>query len=131
MNALTRWALAVVAGRGYLQLLGLSLLRGRDFEDQDGLPGKETVIVSHALAVRYFQNQDPVGKQMRLYDRDNKPRPWMTIIGVAVDPRIDRALAPLAIGVALGLIVMIFGSLTGGSFNPARSFGPAIVSGET
>jgi glycerol uptake facilitator-like aquaporin len=54
----------------------------------------------------------------------------MTIIGVAVDPRIDRALAPLAIGVALGLAVMIFGSLTGGSFNPARSFGPAIVSGE-
>jgi glycerol uptake facilitator protein len=54
----------------------------------------------------------------------------MTIIGVAVDPRIDRALAPLAIGVALGLVVMIFGSLTGGSFNPARSFGPAIVSGE-
>src|SRR3954447_4560128 len=54
----------------------------------------------------------------------------MTIIGVAVDPRIDRALAPLAIGVALGLVVLIFGSLTGGSFNPARAFGPAIVSGE-
>jgi glycerol uptake facilitator protein len=54
----------------------------------------------------------------------------MTIIGVAVDPRIDRALAPFVIGVALGLVVMIFGSLTGGSFNPARSFGPAIVSGE-
>jgi MIP family channel proteins len=54
----------------------------------------------------------------------------MTIIGVAVDPRIDRALAPLAIGVALGLGVLIMGSLTGGSFNPARSFGPAIVSGE-
>lgn len=54
----------------------------------------------------------------------------MTIIGVAVDPRIDRALAPLAIGVALGLGVMIMGSLTGGGFNPARSFGPAIVSGE-
>jgi glycerol uptake facilitator len=54
----------------------------------------------------------------------------MTIIGVAVDPRIDRALAPFAIGVALGLVVIIMGSLTGGSFNPARSFGPAIVSGE-
>jgi MIP family channel proteins len=54
----------------------------------------------------------------------------MTIIGVAVDARIDRALAPFAIGAALGLVVIIMGSLTGGSFNPARSFGPAIVSGE-
>ena len=54
----------------------------------------------------------------------------MTIIGVAVDPRIDRALAPLAIGVALGLGVLVMGSLTGAGFNPARSFGPAIVSGE-
>jgi MIP family channel proteins len=54
----------------------------------------------------------------------------MTIIGVAVDPRIDRALAPLAIGVALGLGVLVIGSLTGAGFNPARSFGPAIVSGE-
>src|SRR3954451_2727932 len=54
----------------------------------------------------------------------------MTIIGVAVDPRIDRALAPLAIGVALGVGVLIMGTLTGAGFNPARSFGPAIVSGE-
>src|SRR3954471_8897847 len=54
----------------------------------------------------------------------------ITIIGVAVDPRIDRALAPLAIGAALGVGVLIMGSLTGAGFNPARSFGPAIVSGE-
>jgi glycerol uptake facilitator protein len=53
-----------------------------------------------------------------------------TIVGVALDPRVDRALAPLAIGVSLGLAVMILGSLTGGSVNPARAFGPALVSGE-
>jgi MIP family channel proteins len=54
----------------------------------------------------------------------------LTIVAVAVDPRVDRALAPLAIGAALGLGVMIMGSLTGGSFNPARAFGPDLVSGE-
>jgi glycerol uptake facilitator len=54
----------------------------------------------------------------------------LTIVAVAVDPRVDRALAPLAIGGALGLGVMIMGSLTGGSFNPARAFGPDLVSGE-
>jgi glycerol uptake facilitator protein len=53
-----------------------------------------------------------------------------TIVGVAVDPRVDRALGPLAIGAALGLAVMVMGSLTGAGFNPARSFGPALVGSE-
>jgi MIP family channel proteins len=52
------------------------------------------------------------------------------IVGAALNPRIDRALAPLVIGGALGLGVMVFGPLTGAGFNPARSFGPALVSGE-
>jgi MIP family channel proteins len=52
-----------------------------------------------------------------------------TIIGVAVDPRVDRALAPLAIGAMLGLAVMVIGPMTGAGVNPARSFGPALVSG--
>ncbi|MBN1530371.1 MAG: aquaporin, partial [Thermoleophilaceae bacterium] len=54
----------------------------------------------------------------------------ITIMGVAVDPRSDRALGPLVIGVALGGAVMAIGPLTGGAFNPARAFGPALVSGE-
>jgi MIP family channel proteins len=35
--------------------------------------------------------------------------------------------APLAIGTTLGFIVMVGGPLDGGSFNPARWFGPALV----
>jgi glycerol uptake facilitator protein len=50
-----------------------------------------------------------------------------TIVGVGLNPRIDRALGPLAIGVTLGLAVMIMAPLTGAGFNPARSFGPALV----
>jgi MIP family channel proteins len=52
------------------------------------------------------------------------------IVGAAVDPRSDRALGPFAIGAALGLAVMVLGPLTGGSLNPARAFGPDLVSGE-
>ena len=53
----------------------------------------------------------------------------LTIMGVAVDPRWT-APGPLAIGAALGLGVLVFGPLTGAGFNPARAFGPALVSGE-
>ena len=52
------------------------------------------------------------------------------IVGVAVNPRSDRGWAALVIGGTLGLLVMVAGPLTGAGFNPARSFGPAIVSGE-
>jgi glycerol uptake facilitator protein len=50
------------------------------------------------------------------------------IVGVAVNPRGQKEWAALVIGGTLGLGVMIMGPLTGAGFNPARSFGPAIVS---
>jgi MIP family channel proteins len=52
------------------------------------------------------------------------------IMTFAVNPRGLRDWAGLGIGLALALPVMVFGPVDGGSFNPARSFGPAIVSGE-
>jgi glycerol uptake facilitator protein len=54
---------------------------------------------------------------------------WV-VVGVAVNPRATKEWAALAIGGALGMAVMVFAPLTGAGFNPARSFGPAIVSGE-
>jgi MIP family channel proteins len=54
---------------------------------------------------------------------------WV-IFGVAVNPHAAKEWAALAIGAALGMAVMVFAPLTGAGFNPARAFGPAIVSGE-
>jgi glycerol uptake facilitator protein len=54
---------------------------------------------------------------------------WV-IVGVAVNPRATKEWAALAIGAALGMGVMVLAPLTGAGFNPARSFGPAIVAGE-
>jgi MIP family channel proteins len=52
------------------------------------------------------------------------------IVGVAVSPSGIKDWSGLVIGGALGMAVMVIGPLTGGSFNTARSFGPALVSGE-
>jgi MIP family channel proteins len=49
------------------------------------------------------------------------------IVGVAVNPAGLKDWAGLAIGCTLGLLVMIFGPLTGAGLNPARALGPAIV----
>jgi MIP family channel proteins len=50
----------------------------------------------------------------------------LTVLAVALNPE-TRRWAALAIGGALGMLVMVLGPLTGGSFNPARWFGPALV----
>ncbi len=49
------------------------------------------------------------------------------VVGVAVNPQAVREWAGLAIGATLGLAVFVGGALTGGSFNPARAFGPALA----
>jgi MIP family channel proteins len=49
------------------------------------------------------------------------------IVGVAVNPHGVRDWAGFAIGATLGAAVMILGPVSGGSFNPARAFGPAIA----
>jgi MIP family channel proteins len=52
------------------------------------------------------------------------------IVGVAVNPSGAKDWAGFVIGTTLGALVMVFGPLTGAGFNPARAFGPGLVSGE-
>jgi aquaporin NIP len=52
------------------------------------------------------------------------------IMAVATDTRAVGAAAAIAIGATVGLDAIFGGPVTGASMNPARSFGPALVSGE-
>ena len=52
------------------------------------------------------------------------------IVAVATDTRGVGAAAAIAIGATVALDAMFGGPVTGASMNPARSFGPALVTGE-
>ena len=54
----------------------------------------------------------------------------LAVLAVALGARAAKDWAPFAIGATLGLGVMVIGPLTGGSLNPARWFGPALVGNE-
>jgi len=51
----------------------------------------------------------------------------LVILAAVYSVKSAKEWAPLAIGTTLGFIVMVGGPLTGGAFNPARWFGPALV----
>ena len=53
----------------------------------------------------------------------------LVIISVATDARAAGGFAGMAIGLCVVFLVWIGGPVTGGSMNPARSLGPALVSG--
>ncbi|MCG2621014.1 aquaporin family protein [Arthrobacter sp. I2-34] len=51
----------------------------------------------------------------------------LAVMAVAVDKRAPKGWAGLVIGLAVACAILVIGPLTGGSLNPARTFGPDLV----
>src|SRR5262249_973899 len=54
----------VPASPGYFSVMGIPLLRGRLFNESDSSSSPAVVLISEALAKRYFPNQDPLGRSL-------------------------------------------------------------------
>jgi putative ABC transport system permease protein len=67
----------------YFQTLGIPIVSGRGFSDMDGPDGAKVVIISDAVARRYFPGQNPIGKRVRFIQEMD----WTTVVGVAADTR--------------------------------------------
>lgn len=72
-------ALMRLADPGYLKAMGLTLLKGRWFEDTDGPKAQHVVVVDRLLVDRYWKGQDPIGKRI---SRDFGSGETWTVIGV-------------------------------------------------
>ena len=76
----------VVVTPDYFQLLGVPLLGGRAFNDQDDGASPRVVLVNQEFVHKYFQGRSPVGKQIQL-DIPNAPSGWSEVVGVVGDVR--------------------------------------------
>jgi putative ABC transport system permease protein len=71
------------ASADYFRVMGIPLLEGRTFDRLDPARARDEVIVSRALAERYWRGEPVVGKRVRTAPVG----PWYTIVGVAGDVR--------------------------------------------
>jgi putative ABC transport system permease protein len=98
-----------VASPEYFYALGIPLLRGRYFNEQDnrdhlrgrdlsGLSqgqqwaaGLNTIIVDEEFARRYWPNEDPIGKRIRLpWGQQPARQPLLTVVGVVARLKLNR-----------------------------------------
>jgi putative ABC transport system permease protein len=78
----------VVVTPDYFRVIGVSLVSGRAFSDHDDATAPRVVIVNQEFVHKYFQDHDPVGKQIQL-DISGAPPVWSEIVGVVANVKSD------------------------------------------
>jgi predicted permease len=77
------WTLDYVVGPDYLRVMGIPLLRGRFFAANDDEHSPRVAVVDDIFARKYFGNEDPIGKRLRMNSLDLTPNGTLVqIVGV-------------------------------------------------
>lgn len=73
-----------MASPDYFNTLGIPVLRGRAFTDQDMVGNQPVAILSQSLARKFWSDQDPIGKRIKPGGLDSSS-PWHVVVGVVGD----------------------------------------------
>lgn len=78
---------ALLASPDYFSTLGATLIAGRTFGRSDHGAPDAVVIVNRAFAHREWPGENPIGRQVRLFDLPwgETVTPWLTVVGVVSD----------------------------------------------
>ena len=77
-----RWTFAAV-GPDFFRAVGISLLHGRRFDDNDARPEADAVIINRSLATFLFGSEDPLGRQLRMNPRSR----MLSVVGIVSDAK--------------------------------------------
>jgi putative ABC transport system permease protein len=69
---------------GYFKAMGLRLMKGREFNEQDARNAPGVCIIDEKFAETYWPGQDPLGKRMK-YGGANPDNPWSVVVGVVAN----------------------------------------------
>ncbi|HXN17986.1 MAG TPA: ABC transporter permease [Candidatus Binatus sp.] len=93
----SRLANYVSVSPDYFRVMGIPLLSGRLFNQQDIASAPAVTLISKAFAQRYFPNQDPIGKRLSFAFPPNPeaPREIVGIVGDVRDTSLGDAPGPM------------------------------------
>jgi putative ABC transport system permease protein len=77
----------------YFRAVGIPLLHGRFFTEDDKADGQLVVIVNQKLAEKSWPGQDPIGKRLRL-GTQSMNTPWAIVVGEVADVKESSPDAP-------------------------------------
>jgi len=90
--------LNIVVTPGYFEALGISMVRGRTFDERDSETAPRSIIVDERLARHFWPNQDPIGRRMYFpgtgdpkdFMKVTEHTVWLTVVGVARTLRYEN-----------------------------------------
>jgi putative ABC transport system permease protein len=85
-----------IVSPGFFETLGVQVVRGRTFTDQDHAQAPRAIVINESLARLGWPGQDPIGRRMRAGD-ENSQAPWLTVVGVIRDVHradVTRTIRP-------------------------------------
>jgi putative ABC transport system permease protein len=98
---------------GYFKTLGVSILKGRDFNERDTAKSTGVVIVNQAFAQKYFPGEDPIGKRIEpgisTLETETEMR---EIVGVVADVRNRNLSSELRPGYFVPVTQVPFDQMT-------------------
>ena len=74
------------AGGDYFRVMGIDLLRGRPFTNDEAVTPNSSIVISRSAGERLWPNQDPIGQRIR---RAAAPDQWFNVVGVVADVKQD------------------------------------------
>jgi putative ABC transport system permease protein len=86
-----------VTDANFFKVMQIPLKRGRLFTEQETTDVRHVVVINEALAQKYFPNEDPLGKRIKIYMKgENVPT---EIIGIVADSKhkaLDGEVEPMS-----------------------------------
>jgi predicted permease len=86
-STVTEGVIARYISPGYFRMLGLPLVRGREFEEQDARAAHKVAVVNETMARRFWGTLDVVGKRLNESTNGKETPEWSEIVGVVADAR--------------------------------------------
>jgi putative ABC transport system permease protein len=87
----------MVTDANYFRAMQIPLKRGRLFTDQEAAEMRHVVVINEAFALQHFPNEDPLGKRVTIYMKDdNQPCEIVGVVGDSKHMGLDAEVRPMS-----------------------------------